>query len=76
MTLTGHSSIERGHRIDAEEFYRLLEGVVLDDVNIFNARLKQWQDYYNLRSPPRRPRRPDALRETLPEDANRVAGCS
>jgi hypothetical protein len=28
--------------IDADEFYRLLEGVTIDDTNIFNARLKEW----------------------------------
>lgn len=38
-------------RIDAEEFYRLLDGAVIDDVNIFNARLKEWQDYYNYDRP-------------------------
>lgn len=38
--------VERSHRIDAEEFYRLL-----DDVNIFNARLKEWQDFYNYDRP-------------------------
>jgi len=43
--------VERSHRIDAEEFYRLLDGVVIDDVNIFNAKLKEWQDYYNYHRP-------------------------
>lgn len=42
-----NGKVERSHRIDAEEFYRLLDGVVIDDVNIFNAKLKEWQDYYN-----------------------------
>jgi transposase InsO family protein len=46
-----NGKVERSHRIDAEEFYRLLDGVVIDDVNIFNARLKQWQDYYNYDRP-------------------------
>ncbi|MEV6258871.1 DDE-type integrase/transposase/recombinase [Nocardia sp. NPDC051911] len=44
-----NGKVERSHRIDAEEFYRLLDGVVIDDVNIFNAKLKEWQDYYNYR---------------------------
>lgn len=43
--------VERSHRIDAEEFYRLLDGVVIDDINIFNARLKEWQDFYNYDRP-------------------------
>jgi hypothetical protein len=36
-----NGKVERSHRIDAEEFYRLLDGVVIDDINIFNARLKE-----------------------------------
>ncbi|MBO0879866.1 MAG: IS481 family transposase [Mycobacterium sp.] len=46
-----NGKVERSHRIDAEEFYRLLDGAVIDDVNIFNARLKEWQDYYNYDRP-------------------------
>jgi transposase InsO family protein len=46
-----NGKVERSHRIDAEEFYRLLDGVVIDDINIFNARLKEWQDYYNYHRP-------------------------
>jgi hypothetical protein len=37
--------VERSHGIDAEEFYRLLDGLVIDDVNIFNTKIKEWQDY-------------------------------
>jgi transposase len=46
-----NGKVERSHRIDAEEFYRLLDGVVIDDVNVFNTRLKEWQDYYNYDRP-------------------------
>ena len=46
-----NGKVERSHRIDAEEFYRLLDGVVIDDVNVFNARLKEWQDFYNYDRP-------------------------
>jgi transposase InsO family protein len=46
-----NGKVERSHRIDAEEFYRLLDGVVIDDINIFNARLKAWQDFYNYDRP-------------------------
>ncbi|WP_049785228.1 integrase core domain-containing protein [Mycobacterium marinum] len=46
-----NGKVERSHRIDAEEFYRLLDGVIIDDVNIFNAKLKEWQDYYNYHRP-------------------------
>jgi hypothetical protein len=37
--------VERSHRIDAEEFYRLLDGVVEDDAGLFNQKLKEWEDY-------------------------------
>jgi transposase InsO family protein len=46
-----NEKVERSHRIDAEEFYRLLDGAVIDDVNIFNVRSKAWQDYYNYDRP-------------------------
>src|SRR4029453_16819380 len=44
-----NGKVERSHRIDAEEFYRLLEGVVIDDANIFNDKLQEWEDYYDSR---------------------------
>lgn len=28
--------VERSHRIDNEEFYRMLDGVVIDDIKLFN----------------------------------------
>jgi hypothetical protein len=31
-----NGKVERSHRIDAEEFYRLLDGVVIDDAQVFN----------------------------------------
>ena len=30
-----NGKVERSHRIDSEEFYRLLEGQVIDDTNLF-----------------------------------------
>ena len=39
--------MERSHRIDSEEFYRLLEGEVIDDANLFAERLQQWEDHDN-----------------------------
>ena len=44
-----NGKVERSHRIDDEEFYRMLKGVVIDDTGLFNQRLKEWQDYYNYR---------------------------
>jgi transposase InsO family protein len=46
-----NGNVERSHRIDAEEFYRLLDGVVIDDAGVFNERLKEWEDYYNYARP-------------------------
>ena len=43
--------MERSHRIDAEEFYALLEGLVIDDAKIFNNKLREWEDYYNYHRP-------------------------
>jgi transposase InsO family protein len=46
-----NGKVERSHRIDSEEFYRLLDGVVIDDAGVFNDRLKEWEDYYNFHRP-------------------------
>lgn len=46
-----NGKVERSHRIDAEEFYRLLDGVVIDDADIFNQRLQEWEHYYNYERP-------------------------
>ena len=43
--------VERSHRIDAEEFYRLLDGVIIDDTHLFNDKLQEWEDYYNYHRP-------------------------
>jgi len=45
-----NGKVERSHRIDAEEFYRLLDGVVIDDAEDFNNKLREWVDYYKVRS--------------------------
>jgi transposase InsO family protein len=36
---------------DAEEFYRLLDGVVIDDTKLFNDKLREWEDFYNYHRP-------------------------
>ena len=46
-----NGKVERSHRIDQEEFYRLLEGEIIDDANVFNLKLQQWEDYYNFDRP-------------------------
>jgi transposase InsO family protein len=42
-----NGKVERSHRIDAEEFYRLLDGAVIDYAKVFNHKLQEWEDYYN-----------------------------
>ena len=46
-----NGKVERSHRIDAEEFYWMLDGVVIDDTELFNDRLKEWEDFYNFDRP-------------------------
>ena len=46
-----NGKVERSHRIDDEEFYRLLEGVVIDDTGLFNEKLQEWEDFYNFSRP-------------------------
>ena len=46
-----NGKVERSHRIDAEEFYRLLDGVVVDDAKLFTTKLQEWEDYYNFERP-------------------------
>jgi transposase InsO family protein len=46
-----NGKVERSHRIDAEEFYQLLDGVVIDDTNVFNDRLREWENFYDYIAP-------------------------
>lgn len=46
-----NGKVERSHRIDQEEFYRLLDGVVIDDSQLFTEKLQEWEDYYNFDRP-------------------------
>jgi transposase InsO family protein len=46
-----NGKVERSHRIDNEEFYRLLEGVVIDDSELFNEKLQEWETFYNYDRP-------------------------
>jgi len=46
-----NGKVERSHRIDKEEFYRLLDGVVIDDTKMFNDKLEEWQNFYNFDRP-------------------------
>jgi transposase InsO family protein len=43
-----NGKVERSHRVDAQEFYQLLDqGGVSDDIHLFNEKLREWEDYYN-----------------------------
>jgi transposase InsO family protein len=46
-----NGKVERSHRIDGEEFYRMLDGVVIDDTRLFNDKLQEWEDFYNFNRP-------------------------
>ena len=46
-----NGKVERSHRIDQEEFYQLLEGKVIDNAQLFNDKLKEWENYYNFQRP-------------------------
>jgi transposase InsO family protein len=46
-----NGKVERSHRIDAEEFYRMLSGVIVDDAELFNAKLQEWEHFYNFERP-------------------------
>ncbi|KPI07695.1 Integrase catalytic region [Actinobacteria bacterium OV450] len=63
-----NGKVERSHRIDAEEFYRMLAGVVIDDTGVLNEKLREWGGLLQLPPPTRRSRRPDTLRTPQAED--------
>jgi transposase InsO family protein len=46
-----NGKVERSHRIDAEEFYQLLDGVVIDDTKVFNDKLREWENFCNYHLP-------------------------
>lgn len=41
-----NGKFERSHRIDAEDFHRLFDGVIIDDAEVFNDKLREWEDCY------------------------------
>lgn len=47
-----NGKVERSHRVDDQEFYQLLDrDGIADDIHLFNAKLKEWEDYYNYHRP-------------------------
>ncbi|MDE3102075.1 MAG: transposase family protein [Chloroflexota bacterium] len=61
---------ERSNRIDAEEFYRMLNGVVVDDAKVF-LKLQEWEEFCNLDRPHGCAGRADPLRASASEDRGR-----
>lgn len=47
-----NGKVERSHRIDEQEFYQLLDKKgIRDDIHLYNDKLREWEDYYNLDRP-------------------------
>jgi len=47
-----NGKVERSHRVDAQEFYQLLDrNGISDDIHLFNQKLREWEDYYNYHRP-------------------------
>jgi len=47
-----NGKVERSHRIDAQEFYQLLDDDgIADDIQLFNDKLREWEDYDNCHRP-------------------------
>jgi len=47
-----NGKVERSHRIDAQEFYQLLDkDGITDDIHLFNEKLREWENYYNYHRP-------------------------
>ncbi|MFW5418547.1 transposase [Nocardiopsis sp. CNT-189] len=42
---------ERPHRIDAEEFHRLLDGVPADGAEVFGDKPREWEGRYGFHRP-------------------------
>ena len=46
-----NGKVKRSHRIDEEEFYQLLEGVIVEDAGGFNTKVQEWENFYNYERP-------------------------
>jgi len=47
-----NGKVERSHRIDGQEFYQLLDqNGISDNIQLFNEKLREWEDYYNYHRP-------------------------
>lgn len=49
-----NGKVERSHRVDAQEFYQLLDrDGISDNIHLFNDKLREWENYYNYHRPHR-----------------------
>ena len=47
-----NGKVERSHCVDDQEFYQLLDqDGISDDIQLFNQKLREWEDYYNYHRP-------------------------
>lgn len=47
-----NGKVERSHRVDAQEFYQLLDkDGITDNIHLFNEKLREWENYYNFDRP-------------------------
>jgi transposase InsO family protein len=51
-TPRSNGKVERSHRVDDQEFYQLLDqDDISDDIHLFNAKPREWEDYDNYHRP-------------------------
>lgn len=46
-----NGKVERSHRTDEEEFYQMLDGIVIDNSKLFKEKLEAWEKFYNFQRP-------------------------
>lgn len=47
-----NGKVERSHRVDDQEFYQLLDrDGISDNIELFNEKLREWENYYNYHRP-------------------------
>jgi len=47
-----NGKLERSHRVDDQEFYQLLDkDGIADDIQLYNEKLREWENYYNCHRP-------------------------
>jgi hypothetical protein len=62
-----NDKVESSRLIDNEEFYRMLDGVGLDDIGPFKQKLQESESFDNFHSTPRWPGRQNPVRTATTE---------